>query len=342
MKDNAFTRSFIHSRTVLTLWYTIFCLALIAVLNFGAFAAQTASLQTPTKAIGFGAPAETASKGTIAIANTDNTSTVTTVESIRQRFGRTLIIIDSALIVLGFIFSYILSGLTLRPIRKVLQQQEEFAQEASHELRTPLSVIALEVETLRRDDNDSNSDTLNHISDELDRMGRLIDGLLTLVHSHHKTRQTGQARFNLTEAAQAAFSQLQKVAKAKQLTYSFASEYSGEVVAERNDIEQAIGIILQNAIKYSPAGGSISLTVTRHSKYEALVTVRDTGAGIAEEDLPHIFDRFYRSKNTGAHITGLGLGLAIAKKIVTLHKGRVTIESQVGKGTTARIYLHVG
>lgn len=340
MKDNAYSRSFIRSRIILTLWYIAFCLAIIALLNFGAFAAQTASLQTPTKSIGFGSSGGVPPNNSVAILNDNNTSIVTTLDTINKRFGQTLIVGDSVLIVLAIPFSYLLGGLTLRPIRKVMQQQEEFAQEVSHELRTPLSVIAIEVETLKRSDNSPNPSAVTHIGEELERMNRLVDGLLMLVHPHQKTRLIKRAQpFDLTRSAQAVFLQLQKIADSKQVTASFVSEYTGNVIANQHDIEQAISILLENAIKYSPTGKEISLRIVQLSKQEVSVIVQDNGPGIDKEDLPHIFDRFYRGKNTGTYGEGTGLGLALAKRIVTLHKGRVTIESQVGEGTTARIIL---
>lgn len=340
MKDNAYSRSFVRSRIILTLWYVAFCLAIIALLNFGAFAAQTTSLQTPTKSVGFGNSGGVPPNNSVAIVNDDSTSTVTTLDTINKRFGQTLIVVDSILIVLAVPFSYMLGGLTLRPIRKVMQQQEEFAQEVSHELRTPLSVIAIEVETLKRNDDNPDPSTVKHISEELERMNRLVDGLLMLVHPYQKMRQTKQAQsFDLTRSAQAVFLQLQKIADSKHLSCSFVSEYTGSVTANQHDIEQAISILLENAIRYSPAGKEISLRIAQLSKKEVSVIVQDNGPGIAKEDLPHIFDRFYRGKNTGTYGAGTGLGLALAKKIVTLHKGRVTIESQVGEGTTARIIL---
>jgi len=338
--NNAFARSFTHSRTILTLWYVVFCLALIALLNFGAFTAQSSSLQVPGVARGFGSGAT--SQTTLTFIKTDNASAVTSLDAIRQRFGYTLIIADSALFVFAIIFSYILAGFTLNPIRKIMQQQEEFAQEASHELRTPLSVIAMEVETLKRDQSMSNRDAVNHIDDEIKRMNRLVSGLLVLMQPYKDTKRVGHIQpFNLAQSTKTVFLQLQKIADSKQLTYSFHSSYKGKVVADRHDIEQVVRILLENAIKYSPKHGSVLLNVAQQSKQQASVEIIDTGPGIAKEDLPYIFDRFYRGKNNKKDTSGLGLGLAIAKKMVVPYKGSITIQSELDKGTTATIYLPI-
>lgn len=338
MRNNAFTSSFTHSRTILTLWYVAFCLALIALLNFGAFAAQSASLQVPGVGKGFGFPSEVISDDTLTLIKTGDSSAVTSLNAIRQRFGYTLIIADSTLFIFAVIFSYILAGFTLNPVRKVMQQQEEFAQEVSHELRTPLSIIALELETLKRSESTSSLEAVSHIGNELRRMNRLVDSLLILVQPNNEQVSRPQS-FDVTKATKAVFAQLQKVAASKKLAYSFDSTYIGRVVADQHDIEQAVRILLENAIKYSPKRSSVLLRVMQHSKRETLIQVIDTGPGIATGDLPYVFDRFYRGRYNKINATGLGLGLAIAKKTVTQHRGRVTIQSQPGKGTTASIYL---
>jgi signal transduction histidine kinase len=318
----------------------VFCLALIALLNFGAFAAQNSSLQIPKKTIGF---EKTSTEDFVAINPGNSAGTITTVEDIKKRFGRTLIIVDTLLLAMAVIFSYVLSGLTLRPVRKVIEQQEEFAQEVSHELRTPLSVMTLEIESLKRASGKTPLviSAADNISGELNRMNRLVDGLLILVHPKKDRKDELIQPFVLADAAKNIFTQLDKMAKTKHLKYTFTSDFAGKVVADRQDIEQCISILLENAIKYSPVSSSISVTVHAHSKHEAIVTILDTGQGISEEDLPHIYDRFYRGNKGDAKSQGMGLGLAVAKKIIAIHKGRIAIESRLGEGTTAQLFIPI-
>jgi len=341
--DSYFTRSFTKSRTILTLWYVAFCLALIALLNFGAFSAQTTSLATPAKNIGFGTTTETAtlSQATVSIQGSKDEQTTVTLDSIRKRFGRTLMVVDIILIVCSVVLSYILSGYTLRPIRKTLQEQEEFAEEVSHELRTPLSVMALEVETLKRRTGPASPDTVRNLSDELERMNTLVDGLLTLVRPHNKTQRASTIEtFDITAAVRGAFLQQQKVAHAKHLTYTFESHYEGAAQACKSDITQVVGILLDNAIKYTPQHGAIKVVISGAPGQKVHIVVSDTGHGIPKDDLPHIFDRFYRARRTQeSGEAGLGLGLAIAYKKIALSKGTINLKSELGKGTAAHVYL---
>jgi signal transduction histidine kinase len=340
MNSNYFTRSFNHSRVILTLWYIVFCLALIALLNFGAFTAQTASLSEPTKSIGMASDRSTSA--TVLIQNARKQEVTTTVDAIRKRFDRQLIIVDSLLILVAVIFSYILSGLTLRPIRETLKEQEEFAQEVSHELRTPLSVMALEIETLKRGGKAASAAAQN-ISGEVARMNQLVDGLLTLIRPADQNRHAGTSTsFDITAAARQAFDQYQKLAANKRLTYQFESTYDGTTHARESDIVQCLGILLDNAIKYTNEGGTVELAVIPASGHRVHLAVSDTGQGIAQTDLSHIFERFYRARHQPAtDDIGLGLGLAIAYKRVTLNNGTIKLESTLGQGTTAHIFLPV-
>lgn len=339
IKNSYFTRSFTRSRTILTLWYIAFCLALIALLNFGAFSAQTASLATPTKTINFGTAAPEAPPNTVSFQNDQNQEVTTTIDGINKRFGQQLIIVDSVLILCAAVFSYILSGLTLQPIRKTLREQEEFAQEVSHELRTPLSVVALEIETLKRGGSKAIPAVASNIQGELGRMNQLVDGLLTLVRPQNSQQHAQATKFNITNAAYRVFEQYKKLAAAKNLVFTFESHYKGLVYAQESDIAQCLGILLDNAIKYTSKKGTVRLVITAHSNNTVEISIRDTGEGIPKQDLPHIFDRFYRAEHREQNDAGLGLGLAIAQKRIAANNGRITLESALGQGTTASIQL---
>jgi two-component system, OmpR family, sensor histidine kinase CiaH len=341
MNNNHLTRSFNHSRVILTLWYIVFCLALIALLNFGAFTAQTASLSEPTRSISSGTDSsDKQASATVSIQNDRKQEVTTTVDAIRKRFDRQLIVVNSLLILVAVIFSYILSGLTLRPIRQTLKEQEEFAQEVSHELRTPLSVMALEVEALKRGGQAASAAAQN-ISGEVARMNQLVDGLLTLIRPADQNRHANTSTsFDVTAAARKAFNQHQKLATSKHLDYQFASTYDGTAYARESDIVQCLGILLDNAIKYTNKGGTIKLSVTPAAGHRVDLAVSDTGQGIAKTDLSHIFERFYRARHQpSTDDTGLGLGLAIAQKRVTANNGTIKLESTLGQGTTAHIFL---
>jgi signal transduction histidine kinase len=320
----------------------VFCLALISLFNFGAFSAQASSLAVPVKNIGFGATTMTGSpSATVLFQNADSEQSTVTLESIQKRFGQQLMIVDGLLILCAIVFSYILSGLTLQPIRKTLKEQEEFAQEISHELRTPLSIMALEIETIKRDGGKKNLDVVRNIGAEIARMNQLVDGLMTLMRPYDKSQHSGSATsFDISAVARRTLVTYQKIAATKKVMLHFESTYKGKAFAHEGDISQSLGILLDNAIKYTGPGGMITLAVAAAPNKKVHIVVRDTGQGIARRDLPHIFDRFYRARhNSASNEAGFGIGLAIAQKRIIFNNGSIEIESTVGQGTTAHIYL---
>ena len=334
-------RPFTRARLILTLWYTAFCMALIVLLNFGAFSAQANSF-----GVG-GNPQLQISPKDSAVLVSPTSSYTTTLSDINKRFGVVLFTVDLALIVLSVGFGYILSAITLRPLQKSMEEQEEFAQEASHELRTPLSVINLELEALKRTEKNippSYRTAFSHIDEEVTRMSGLVDGLLTLVSPDDTQFLKPFRPFELSAIVRKAFVQRQKLAKQKNMTYEFSSAFERKVTGNPADIEQVVLILLDNAIKYSHKGGKVLVTV-QEVKDKALIQVSDTGQGIAAKDLPHIFKRFYRGRTRSDAKTaeeGLGLGLAIANKRVQQHGGKITVNSEAGKGTTFYVELPIG
>lgn len=333
-------RPFTRARLILTLWYTAFCMALIVLLNFGAFSAQANSF-----GVG-GNPQLQISPKDSAVLISPTSSVTTTISDINKRFGVVLFAVDLALIVLSVGFGYILSAITLRPLQKSMEEQEEFAQEASHELRTPLSVINLELETLKRTEKNISPTyrtAFSHIDEEVTRMSGLVGGLLTLVSPDDTQFLKPHRSFDLSVIVQKAFAQRQKLAKQKNMAYEFSSTFGGKIIGNEADIEQVVLILLDNAIKYSNKGGKVLVAVQK-VKDKALIEVSDTGEGIAAKDLPHIFKRFYRSSmHPGVKTAedGLGLGLAIAKKRVQQHGGKITVNSEAGKGTTFYVELPI-
>jgi signal transduction histidine kinase len=308
-------------------------MALIVLLNFGVIYAIDNSITPP------GSPPH----AIVSFKGANDTSVTTSVNDIYKRFGKIFLVVDFCLIVFSTLFGYALSGVTLRPIQKNMDEQEEFAQEVSHELRTPLSVVTMEIETLKRTEKHiapSYAAAFKNMDEELERMGTLVSGLLSLVHSDEKNYIQLHKAFDITAAANLAFLQFQKIAEEKNILYTFASMYDGKIYGNEKEIKQVILILLDNAIKYSRKGDSVSVTIEGASG-GARVSVTDTGIGISKKDLPHVFDRFYRVKSrTSPDIAnGLGLGLAIARKKIELHKGKLLIYSEHGKGTTVSAYL---
>jgi signal transduction histidine kinase len=319
---------------------------LIVLLSFGAISAQTGSFPTSSGSDWRDIfSLDSQSREAVVVKSVNNTYTETSVRDINKQFGNTLFFVDIALAVLSALFGYLLSGLTLRPIQRAMREQEEFAQEASHELRTPLSVVGMELEALKRTEKDikpSYIAAFKNIDEELKRMGTLVSGLVSLVVPDESSAQKQRSQpVDVVATARTAFLSLRKIAEEKRIDYTFASAYDGKVKGNKEDLRQIVSILLDNAIKYSASGDSVSLTITRSGKM-AVVEIEDSGIGISKQDTQRIFERFYRAKNaTSAETEGLGLGLAIARKKVELHHGKLTVTSELGKGTRFRVYLPV-
>ncbi|MCQ5364919.1 cell wall metabolism sensor histidine kinase WalK [Anoxybacillus salavatliensis] len=239
-------------------------------------------------------------------------------------------------------FSYFMSKRALVPIQDAYNRQRQFVADASHELRTPLSVIFSSVEALKMDmslTSDAFSrKTIERLGDETKRMTKLINDLLTLARTDDAKLQIEKKPFDLQACAQHTLHSLQELANKKNITLQFHASEQIEFVGDEDKCTQLLYILLDNAIKYTPEGGTVSLSfkqyVTKQRKVVE-ISVSDTGIGIAPEHLPHIFDRFYRAdKARTRQIGGHGLGLSIAKWIVEAHNGHIQVESEVGKGTT--------
>ncbi len=215
-----------------------------------------------------------------------------------------------------------------------------FLADASHELRTPLTVLRGNAEVgLALDGSRDHKEILEDIVKESGRMTRMVEDLLFLARSDSaslplKTEPVPAGSF-LTELAERA----KALARERGATLETNLSGEGEIEMDQGRVEQAVLILVDNAAKYGPPGGRITLSSEAHSG-NLRVTVADEGPGIPEEELPRVFERFYRMDKTRSRkLGGSGLGLPIAKTIVEGHGGRIEAESRVGKGTRMSIYL---
>ncbi len=234
-------------------------------------------------------------------------------------------------------------ALTFNEMLDRLQQafttQRHFLADASHELRSPLTAIRANVETLRRGaetDPAEQDETLRIVEREVDRMGRLVDDLLSLARA-----DAGQApersRFALDSLFLEVYHQQRPLAGRVRLTLGEFEPV--EIDGDQDRLKQLLLNLIDNALRYTPAGGAVTLDLV-HGAQEAIIRVRDTGPGIPAEHLPHIFERFYRIDSARARQTGgTGLGLAISREIVEAHGGRIEVESTIGAGSTFTVVL---
>lgn len=224
------------------------------------------------------------------------------------------------------------------------RSRREFVANASHELRTPLTTIKMVIEALAGDEgvtkNEMNKSFLDMAETESTRMELLIKNLLTLSQLDSKTMSFNVREFDLEESIAYLAKSLAVNASAHGHKLTFDGAYDPVIIrGDRIRIEQILINITSNAIKYTPDGGRISLRL--HDLGDrAEVTITDNGVGIPAEDIPHLFERFYRvEKARSSDKGGTGLGLAIAREFAAAHGGDIRVSSIVGKGTTFTVTL---
>jgi heavy metal sensor kinase len=218
----------------------------------------------------------------------------------------------------------------------------EFTADASHELRTPIALIHTEAElALRRSRDEAEyQEALRHILLEAERTAKLIEELLALARADSGREALDLQPIDLLTTLRECAIKWNRVATLHNLQFEeHLQSQPLPLVADENALRRVIDILLDNALKYTPAPGKVALSAEQKNGRVA-VTVEDTGIGIAPEDQSRVFERFYRvDKARSRELGGAGLGLAIAQWIVHLHKGSITIKSELGKGSVFRLEL---
>jgi len=260
----------------------------------------------------------------------------------KRRFALQLLIINGGILFLAGTAGYFLAGKTLQPIEVMVDEQKRFVADASHELRTPLTSIKTEVEVALRDKKLKLVDAKELLKSnltEIDKMKYFSDNLLALSRYEASGRDLSMEDVDLAEAVRQAIERNAPQAREKKI--SIKEDLSAVTVkGNPQSLVELISILINNAIKYSPEGKEVRVSVRIKGK-KAVIEVRDQGIGISEKEIPHIFDRFYRadSSRNKTIVDGYGLGLSIAKSIVDAHKGEIKVESEVGKGSRFIVVL---
>ena len=237
---------------------------------------------------------------------------------------------------------YVLSGGAMKPVREAYEKQRQFAADASHELRTPLAVVLASADLLRSDPSITSpflKQVIEDVRDEVKKMTKLVSDLLTVARTDGKANQMRLVRMNLVSAVQQTVRIMRPFAEKKDIVIDEELPKRVEIHADEQKIRQLILILVDNAVKYTPEHGRISVCV-QEDRGSVKLSVSDTGIGIAPEHQERIFERFYRvDKARSRRMGGNGLGLAIAREIVEAHGGSIAVESEPGKGTTFHIRL---
>ncbi len=226
-------------------------------------------------------------------------------------------------------------------LERLDESRSQFVSNASHELKTPLSTMKILIESLLYQDPIDPGMTrefLTDINKEIDRLNRIVSDLLTLVSIDNGVK-LNMVELDIGALLQEQVKRLAPLARENGIELDCAAKESLEVSGDVLKLQQVIYNIIDNAIKYTPRGGEVHCSLVRSGK-KAVIRVSDTGVGIPEEDLPHIFDRFYRVDKARSRETGgTGLGLSIVKQFVLQHGGTIDAKSAPGKGSTFIVEL---
>lgn len=237
--------------------------------------------------------------------------------------------------------SWTLAGRSLEPVQQAWERQQAFVANAGHELRTPLTLMRASTEVAQRSlppDATDSRELLGDVLTECDYMSHLVEDLLLLSRLDNRGLPLDVQRVPLAELLADVSRQVGRIAEERGIALN-TTLGAAAVRADPLRLRQIILILLDNALRYTPPGGRVMLS-TAATPHHVELAVADTGAGIAAEHLPRLFERFYRvdSSRTGA-TGGSGLGLAIAHGLIEAQGGRIAIASAVGVGTTVTITL---
>ncbi len=265
------------------------------------------------------------------------------VEEVKRRLIINLAIIDITIAIVSSLMSYFLAGITLRPIKEMMDKESRFISDASHELRTPLTSLKTAMEVYLRSKKQSEKETKTLIKEnieEIDKLQSLSTSLLELAHSD-KPLTNGFKKLSLKEIINSSTKKIEPLAKKKQIKIK-SNVQNLKLTGNEDRIVELFVILLDNAVKYSPNKTSISIEAKRDDGH-VIVIVKDQGIGIDKKDLPYIFDRFYRTDSARSKEGkgGFGLGLSIAEKIVASHRGQIKVESKPGNGSKFEVILPI-
>lgn len=258
---------------------------------------------------------------TVRIAFMDSTFEQATLRSL----VRSCLLIGTAALLVLFGLSWLLSGFVTRPVARTWQNQQQFLSDASHELKTPLTVILSSADLLKTSAQPEQRQYVDNISVESRRMKALVEDMLTLSRT-----ESGRAApfepLDLSDLVTDAALRFEPVAFEAGHPLQYDIQNGASLSGDRQQLDQLLDILLDNAVKYAAKDAPIRLTLDISGK-NAVLAVENPGDPIPPDKLPHLFDRFYRVDDARTGAGGFGLGLAIAQQIVRRHKGAITAAS---------------
>ena len=331
---------FHSARITLTVWYLIIIMTISGVFSIGFYNLATSEFQRIIRIQEFRHenPGEKIlrPKGIIV-----QKPSIQDLQEANDRLRFFLIVLNGIIFVVTGAAGYFLAGRTLRPIKEMVDEQNRFITDVSHELRTPLTSLRSEIEVGLRSRTMTLPDAkklLQSNHEEVVRLQALSDNLLVLAQTGKTNASQAMEEMTVVKLLDEAIKKLNGSIKKKEIRIEKAVN-GVKVYGMPDRLVEVLVILLDNAVKYSPSKSVVKVSAKRQDK-TTVITVSDSGVGIPKEDLPKIFERFYRAnKSRSSDQKGYGLGLSIAKKIVDAHGGTITATSIVGKGSTFTLYL---
>jgi signal transduction histidine kinase len=242
-----------------------------------------------------------------------------------------------AAVVLVSAGGYFLVRKATDPVERSILRTRQFMADAAHELRTPIAVLRTRAEVALQAPRSPEGyvSALQGMGHEARRLGRVVDDLLTLARADAGERPVQQERFFLDDVVVDAALSVRTLAQAAGVALEVDEFEETPLVGDAGLVRELAIVLLDNAVKFTPSGGAVRVRV--QPKPQPTLTVEDSGAGIEPEQLPHVFERFYRGDQSRSRAGGAGLGLSIAQWIASAHGARLTLVSERGSGTRAMV-----
>ncbi|ANY65762.1 two-component sensor histidine kinase [Paenibacillus sp. BIHB 4019] len=267
---------------------------------------------------------------------------VTAQQDILTNLIYTFSVVGLAMLIILFFTSRFFANQSIRPVKEAFDKQKQFIADASHEMKTPLTIINTNTDVLLSNSEDTihnQAKWLHYIKSETERMTKLTNDLLYLTEMDDARTSMVYSKFNMSDAVENIILTMEAVIFEKNVSLDYDIEPDLMVQGSGEQIKQVVMILLDNAVKYTSAKGTVTMSLQKQQN-DIVLAVTNTGEGIAAEHLTRIFDRFYRTDSSRARKQGgYGLGLAIAKSIVDQHKGKIYAKSTVGESTSFYVHL---
>ncbi len=276
--------------------------------------------------------------GIIKIALIDKTN----YQVVLYQLLKSFLLVGTLSLIILFIISMYLTNKSIRPIKETFEKQKQFIADASHELKTPLTIIKTNTSLVLSNPDDTvknQTKWINYINSQTDRMSKLIDEMLSLAKLDAQQDNVHFTTINISKIIESMMLMFDAIIYENNINLETNISKDIFINGDKENIKKLFSILMDNAIKHTNKNGTLSIKLFI-DKNKVKIIVKNTGKGIASENLEKIFDRYYRADNSRARETGgYGLGLAIAKSIVKEHKGKIYAKSTINKDTSFIVEL---